>query len=90
MAQQLRHATGGREERPPSHEDQWQAHVTREAALAIGEWLLASNRLDAPVKALSLPDLEAMATAAISRWVKVWSERLDDAPEEIKSLLLGA
>lgn len=58
--------------------------------MAIGEWLLASNRLDTPVRALPLSDLEAMAMAAISRWVKVWSERLDDAPEEIQSLLLGA
>ena len=46
--------------------DEWQAHVTREAAKAMGEWLEGRGRLHQPIAALSLADLEAMAANAIS------------------------
>lgn len=49
--------------------DEWQAHVTREAALEIGRWLEARGRLHRPVASLTLPELEAMAVVAISRFV---------------------
>ncbi len=72
--------------------DEWQAHVTREAALEIGRWLEARGRLHRPVASLTLPELEAMAMAAISRFVVLASERMLGAPEEsedLTRLLLG-
>ena len=56
--------------------DEWQAHVTREAAREIGRWLEGRGRLAAPVSTLTLADLEAMATAAICRFVLLGSERI--------------
>lgn len=47
--------------------DEWQAHVTREAALEIGRWLEARGRLYAPIASLSLDDLEAMASNPVRR-----------------------
>lgn len=57
--------------------DEWQAHVTREAAKAIGEWLEARGRLGQPIAALTMRDLEAMAGNAISRWIVLQSQRLN-------------
>ncbi|MFT3687756.1 hypothetical protein [Paenirhodobacter sp.] len=93
-AQPARQARGPKtQRRPPSEADQWQAHVTREAALEIGKWLEARGRLHQPVASLSLGDLEAMASNAISRWIVLQSERLhrEDWPQEdpIATLLLG-
>ena len=73
--------------------DEWQAHVTRAAALEIGKWLEARGRLQHPIASLTLGDLEAMAVNAISRWIVLQSERLHrlDWPQEdpIAMLLLG-
>lgn len=73
--------------------DAWQAQVTREAALEIGRWLEARGRLQGPIASLSLGDLEAMAVAAISRWIGLQSERLQEAgwPREdpFTQILLG-
>jgi len=44
-------------------DDEWQAHVTREAAKAIGEWLEGRGRLHQPIAALTLPELEAALVA---------------------------
>ena len=60
--------------------DEWQAHVTREAAKAMGEWLEGRGRLHQPIAALSMADLEAMATNAISRFVVLGMERIRDQP----------
>ena len=73
--------------------DEWQAHVTRTAALEIGKWLEARGKLHHPIASLTLGDLEAMAVNAISRWIVLQSERLQrqDWPQEdpIAKLLLG-
>ena len=73
--------------------DEWQAHVTRAAALEIGKWLEARGRLHHPIASLTLGDLEAMAVNAISRWIVLQSERLQrqDWPQEdpVAMLLLG-
>ena len=73
--------------------DEWQAHVTRAAALEIGTWLEAQGRLHQPIASLTLGDLEAMAVNAISRWIVLQSERLQrqEWPQEdpIAKLLLG-
>lgn len=73
--------------------DEWQAHVTRAAALEIGTWLEARGRLHQPIASLTLGDLEAMAVNAISRWIVMQSERLhqQDWPQDnpIATLLLG-
>ena len=72
--------------------DAWQAQVTREAAREIGRWLERRGRFGAPVSSLTLADLEAMASAAISRFVVMGSERIRDRPEEsadLTRLLLG-
>ena len=79
--------------RPPSEADRWQAQVTRGAALEIGRWLEARGRLHQPIASLSLGDLEAMATAAISRWIVLQTEKHQRAgwPSEdpIATVLLG-
>ena len=73
--------------------DEWQAHVTRAAALEIGKWLEARGKLHQPIASLTLDDLEAMAVNAISRWIVLQSERLhrQDRPQEdrVAMLLLG-
>jgi hypothetical protein len=75
--------------------DEWQAQVTREAAGAIGRWLEArgAGKLGSPIASLTMADLEAMASNAISRWIVLQSERLAQQgwPREdpIGRLLLG-
>ena len=72
--------------------DEWQAFVTREAAMEIGRWLEGRGRLAAPVSALTLADLEAMASVAICRFVLLGSERIRAQPEDsadLSRLLLG-
>jgi len=61
--------------------DEWQAHVTAEAAMAIGQWLEARGRLDRPIASLMRKDLECMASNAISRFIVLASERRAQAPE---------
>ena len=60
--------------------DEWQAHVTREAAKEIGTWLEARGRLDLPIASLRLSDLEAVASVAISRFVVLASHKVREAP----------
>ena len=67
-------------------EDEWQAHVTREAAREIGGWLEARGRLDRPIRSLTLRDLEAMADNAISRFIVLASRRIAEKPEETAAL----
>ena len=59
----------------------------------IGKWLEARGRLHQPIASLSLGDLEAMASNAISRWIVRQSQRLhrQDWPQDdpIATLLLG-
>lgn len=62
--------------------DEWQAHVTTEAALAMGRWLEARGRLDRPIASLTRCDLECMVSNAISRFIVLSSERRTTAPEE--------
>src|SRR5690606_14133859 len=50
----------------PVSPDQWQAHVTTDAALAMGRLLEARGRLDRPIASLPRRDLECMASNAIS------------------------
>jgi hypothetical protein len=72
--------------------DEWQACVTREAAKEIGGWLEGRGRLPAPVSALTLADLEAMASVAISRFILLGSDRIRARPEDdedLSRLLLG-
>ncbi|ARJ70915.1 hypothetical protein B0A89_12745 [Paracoccus contaminans] len=61
--------------------------------MEIGRWLEARGRLHQPIASLSLVDLEAMATAAISRWIVLQTEKLQRAgwpPEDpIATFLLG-
>ncbi|MCB1379843.1 MAG: hypothetical protein KDK89_15975 [Alphaproteobacteria bacterium] len=76
-------------------DDEWQRHVTREAAREIGEWLAGKGdgQLWRPVASLTMADLEAMATCAISRWIVLQSQRLAKAgwprDDPIRTLLLG-
>jgi len=74
--------------------DEWQAHVTTEAALAMGRWLEARGRLDRPIATLTRKDLECMAMSAISRFIVLASERRTAAPdaeerENLERLLMG-
>lgn len=65
--------------------DEWQAHVTREAAKDIGRWLEARGRLDLPIASLRLTDLDAMASVAISRFVVLASHKIKETPGRIPS-----
>jgi hypothetical protein len=56
-------------------DDEFQRHVTFQASEAIGEWLMSSHLLDRQVRTMKRADLEAMAAAAIARFVKLASER---------------
>ncbi|MDP7151719.1 hypothetical protein [Aliiroseovarius sp. xm-v-208] len=72
--------------------DEWQAHVTREAAKEIGKWLEARGRLDRPIASLRLADLDAMASVAISRFVVLASVKIREEPAahpELENLLMG-
>jgi hypothetical protein len=71
---------GGRP--PPMTDDEWQAHVTRQAAKAIGEWLEARGRLHQPIRVLALWELEAIAQAAISSFIVLGCSRIKDEPGE--------
>ncbi|CAK0752263.1 conserved hypothetical protein [uncultured Gammaproteobacteria bacterium] len=61
-------------------ENAFQAHATREAALAVGEWLMASVKLNRPLRTLTLFELECLATAAINRRIAVRARRLPRPP----------
>ena len=63
-------------------DDQWQAAVTHKAAQAIAAWLEARGSLERPIHTLTMGDLEAMASAAICRFVVLGSERLKTSPED--------
>lgn len=67
-------------------DDEWQAHVTREAARAIGTWLEGRGRLHQPIATLTLGDLEAMAINGISRFVVLGMERIRDRPANAGAL----
>lgn len=74
--------------------DEWQAHVTTEAALAMGRWLEARGRLDRPIASLTRKDLECMASNAISRFIVLSTQRRNAPPDEeersaLDLLLLG-
>lgn len=72
--------------------DEWQAHVTREAAMEIGKWLEARGRLDRPIASLRLTELDALASVAISRFVVLASQKIKEAPErqqQLENLLMG-
>jgi hypothetical protein len=71
-------------------DDAWQAFVTREAARAVGAWLEARGRLRQPIAALTLGDLEGIATAAVSRYVVLASERIRERPNDVLRDLLMA
>ena len=67
-------------------DDAWQAQVTREAAREIGRWLEERGRLHQPIAVLSLGELECLATAAISRFVMLASERIRERPQDSEDL----
>jgi hypothetical protein len=67
-------------------EDEWQAHVTREAAKEIGAWLEARGRLDQPIRNLTMRDLEALAQNAITRFIVMASRRVAEEPEDTRDL----
>jgi hypothetical protein len=74
-------------------DDKWQAHVIREAAKAIGEWLEGRPNLHQPIRSLRMSDLEAMAQNAISQFIVLTSRRIaqrrSDPGSQKLSLLLG-
>jgi hypothetical protein len=74
--------------------DDWQAHVTTEAALVMGRWLEARGRLDRPIASLTRKDLECMASNAIGRFIVLASHRRTQGPgpaerERLDDLLMG-
>ncbi len=68
-------------------DDEWQAHTTREAAKAIGRWLEGRGRLHQPIHSLTMPELEAMASNAIARFVVLAARRIREEPEEAADLM---
>ena len=74
-------------------DDEWQAHVTREAARAVGAWLGARGRLHRPIRSLTMAELEAMASNAIARFIVLASERIGMHPKrdgDLARLLMTA
>ena len=69
-----------------SSDDEWQAHVTAEAARDIGRWLEARGRLHQPIATLTLAELESLASVAISRFVVLASERSREQPQQCADL----
>lgn len=67
-------------------EDEWQAHVTREAAKEIGAWLEARGRLDQPIRSLTMRDLEALAQNAITQFIVLASRRVTEEPEDTRDI----
>jgi hypothetical protein len=63
-------------------DDEWHAHVTREAAKAIGRWLEARGGLHQPIRCLTIAELEAIADNAISRFIVLASQRIAEKPAE--------
>jgi hypothetical protein len=63
-------------------DDAWQAHVKGQAAREIGRWLEATGRLHWPIAALGLGELECMASAAISRFIVLATERICEQPQD--------
>lgn len=61
--------------------------MTREAARAIGQWLEGRGRLHQPIAALTMAELEALATSAISRFVVLASQRIRECPEDSEGLI---
>jgi hypothetical protein len=75
-------------------DDEWQAYVAHEAGKAIGEWLEGRGRLHQPIRSLTMPELEAMAQNAVSRFIVLASQRMAQAPDapesrKLSMLLLG-
>jgi hypothetical protein len=70
-------------------DDEWQAHVAHEAAKAIGEWLEGRGRLHQPIRSLTMPELEAMAQNAISRFIVLASHRITQASDDSESRKLS-
>ena len=72
--------------------EEWQAHVTRQAAKAVGEWLEGRGRLNQPIASLTMADLEAMASNAIARFVAMGVERIgprEGIASDLSRLLLA-
>ena len=67
-------------------EDEWQAHVTREAAKEMGAWLEARGRLHQPIRSLTMRDLEALAQNAITQFIVLASRRVAEEPEDTRDL----
>lgn len=75
-------------------EDVWADHVRVQCARAVGEWLEGSVRLERPIRSLTSSELQAIAEAAISRWIVLASQRIAAAPDasgspRLSTLLLG-
>lgn len=57
-------------------DDEFARYAQREAAAAMGEWLIAADALRRPVMSLQAWELGAMAGAAVARYMVLVSERL--------------
>jgi len=68
-------------------DDEWLAHITREAAKAIGQWLEGRGGLHQPIRSLTMRDLEAMAARANDRFIVLAAERIGDQPEAVTANL---
>lgn len=70
-------------------EDEWQAHVTLQCAMAMGAWLEARGRLERPIASLTRKDLECLAVAAITRFVVLNAVRGEGACSSARGALDG-
>jgi hypothetical protein len=64
----------------PLTEDELQRAATAAAATAIGEWLLESGRLAAPIRSLTFAELQGIATAAVSGWIVARADQAKTEP----------
>ena len=68
--------------------------TAQEAAKAMGEWREARGRLHQLIRCLPMPEREAMAESASSRFIVLASQRIAQRPDEpgsqkLSMLLLG-
>lgn len=61
--------------REPSVDDAWCTMAYEQAARSMAAWLKGSINTERPIRSLKLPELDAMAQAAIHTWIVLGTQR---------------
>jgi hypothetical protein len=72
----------------PLTDNELQRAATDAAATAIGNYLMESGRLAAPIRSLTFAELQGIASAAVSGWIVARAEQAKtEKPDLWKELL---